>query len=173
LLVIRRQVVIPVEPERLWEALTEPEQIAGWFGGRLEWNLEEGGMVGFRGDDGTARAGRVESIRPGRHLRFRWWPVEPGPGPASGRDPGEAGAGGHSGELTEVSYLLEPIEGGTRLTIQERQLATPATMEPQACAAPTKTGTAAWWTVWDERLAGAWVGVHSPRIEAVRAPISD
>jgi uncharacterized protein YndB with AHSA1/START domain len=71
--VIRRQVVMPVTPERLWQALTDPEQIAGWFGGRLEWELEEGGRAWFHGDDGTERVGRVEAVRPGRHLRFRWW----------------------------------------------------------------------------------------------------
>ena len=29
---IRRQVVMPVTPERLWSALTDPDQMVGWFG---------------------------------------------------------------------------------------------------------------------------------------------
>ena len=64
---IRRQIVMPVSPERLWEALTEPGQLAGWFGADVEWDLREGGPARFRGDDGTERAGRVEAVRPGRH----------------------------------------------------------------------------------------------------------
>ena len=85
---IRRQIVMPVSPERLWDALTEPGQLAKWFGADVEWELREGGSARFRRDDGTERAGRVEAVRPGRHLRFRWWPAEPpASDPAAGWGP--------------------------------------------------------------------------------------
>ncbi len=73
---IRRQVVMPVTPERLWAALTDPDEMVGWFGARVEWQLEPGSPARFHGDDGRDRAGRVEVVRPGRHLRFRWWPTD-------------------------------------------------------------------------------------------------
>ena len=124
---IRRQVVMPVSPERLWEALTEPDQIAGWFGGRVEWELDEGAPVHFQGDDGDERAGVIEAVRPARHLKFCWWPV--------GDDASEG--------ASEVSYVLEPDEEGTRLTVQERPI------EPHASALGG-------WSTWDSRLFSAW-----------------
>ena len=141
---IRRQVVVPVSPERLWEALTDPDQVAGWFGGQVQWELEEGGDASFQADDGSERLGRIEAVRPGRHLRFVWWP-----------------AVGPDEDASEVSYVLEPLDEGTRLTIQERPVAAPRESASQACAAPKRapvdTGMA--WTPWDGRLLGAWAGL--------------
>jgi hypothetical protein len=134
---IRRQIVMPVSPERLWDALTDPDQVSGWFGAHVEWRLEEGGPARFVTDE------------------------------------------------SEVSYVLEPVDDGTRLTIQERQVAELApggtsagsgagsgsgtgtgggsgsgsstgSGDAEACAAG---GAAAVWTDWDGRLAGAWAGV--------------
>ncbi len=124
---IRRQIVMPVSPERLWEALTEPGQLAKWFGADVEWDLREGGPARFRRDDGTERAGRVEAVRPGRHLQFRWWPADSAASrPAAACGPGHDGPGEPEDDVeSEVSYLLEPIDEGTRtrLTVQERQIA--------------------------------------------------
>ena len=158
---IRRQVVMPVTPERLWAALTDPEQMAGWFGARVEWQLEPGSPARFHGDDGHDRAGRVEVVRPGRHLRFRWWPTPRGGAPAaSGMAEGDDVA-----EVTEVSYVLEPVPGGTRLTVQEQQVDRP----PPAPPGPGQAGGSAGWTEWDGRLVTAWAGLAAPALEGVRA----
>ena len=68
---IRRQVVMPVTPERLWEALTDPDQLAGWFGARVEWDLRTGGAgpvpgrrrhrASWDGSRPSARAGTCAS----------------------------------------------------------------------------------------------------------------
>jgi uncharacterized protein YndB with AHSA1/START domain len=202
---------MPVTPERLWHALTDPSQVAGWFGGHLEWELEEGGRAWFHGDDGSERVGRVEAVRPGRHLRFRWWPVagagvaeaeEDRGGAGGGEGAGERRAGGgegagerragggvneggRSGDTTragsmalgdpagvsEVSYLLEPVAEGTRLTIQERQVSSGEFDRPQASALHHPGGgtTGGSWSTWDERLAGAWVGLAVRAFEGARA----
>lgn len=164
---IRRQVVMPVSPERLWTALTDPDQMTGWFGARVEWQLEPGSPARFHGDDGHDRAGRVEVVRPGRHLRFRWWPAD-GPEPRGGAAaaPEVIGADeGAEGDVTEVSYVLEPVPGGTRLTIQEQQVEPSAIGVAQARAASPRPG----WTEWDGRLVTAWAGLAAPALEGVRA----
>jgi uncharacterized protein YndB with AHSA1/START domain len=148
---IRRQIVMPVTPERLWSALTDPDQMVGWFGARVEWHLEPGSPARFHGDDGRDRAGRVEAVRPGRHLRFRWWP----------NAPGEADT---VEEVTEVSYVLEPVPGGTRLTIQEQQVDNRTTGSARAQAGGSGPG----WTEWDGRLATAWAGLTTPAPLGVR-----
>ena len=143
---IRRQVVIPATPDRVWEALTDPESLSGWFGGEFDWELTEGSQLGFRGEKGDEREGRVEEVRPERRLRFVWWPT------------------GEADDASEVSYTLEPAAEGVRLTVQERPV--PGTSLPTA--GPTARASTvgmesqhetAGWTAWDTRLAGAWAGV--------------
>ena len=173
---IRRQVIMPVSPERLWDALTDPDEMVGWFGARVEWHLEPGAPARFHGDDGSERAGRVEVVRPRRHLRFRWWPAgpsDPGRGPAR-PGPWEASETPDETEVTEateaseVSFVLEPVPDGTRLTIQEQQVrpAPPPTI-PTAQAQARPGASAGQWTAWDGRLITAWVGLAAPALEGV------
>jgi uncharacterized protein YndB with AHSA1/START domain len=141
-----RQVVIPVSPSELWDALTEPEVIATWFGSQVEWDLRPGGRARFLTDEGTVRGGVVDDVRPGRHLSFRWWP--------EGEDQSAA---------SQVSYDLEPEDDGTVLTVTEQPLgnganeATEVNQSTQACAwtasAADPMGS---WTGWDTRLFRCW-----------------
>ena len=159
---IRRQVVIPTGPDQLWEALTRPEFVRGWFGGEFDWNLTEGSALRFRGDDGGTREGRIDAVRPGRHLRFVWWPVPTSAETEAVGTHRNAEAGDddtHS--ATEVSYLLEPLDDGVLLTVQERRIEAPAGIA-EARARGTGAGSGRGepgWTAWDTRLAGAWAGV--------------
>jgi uncharacterized protein YndB with AHSA1/START domain len=145
---IRRQVTMPVETERLWEALTDPDQASGWLGGRIEWDLREGSPLLFVDEDGSLRWGQLDVIRAGRYLRYRWW--------------------GEAGDVSEVSYLLEPDGAGTRLTIQERSVepVRPAGTGPAAAASGSASGTVGAaravgprvsWSHWDTALAALWV----------------
>jgi uncharacterized protein YndB with AHSA1/START domain len=128
---VQRQVVIPASVDQLWDALTEPESLAAWFGSEVEWDLRPGGAARFRELDGTRRRGVVDSVFPGRHLSFRWWEEDGGTKTAS-----------------QVSYTLEPAEEGTRLTVTE---------EPVAAAdGPVASAAGATWTRWDSRLFCCW-----------------
>jgi hypothetical protein len=138
--------------------------MTGWFGARVEWQLEPGSPARFHGDDGHDRAGRVEVVRPGRHLRFRWWPA-----PRGGAAAASEAEGGQAAETTEVSYVLEPVPGGTRLTIQEQQV-DPSATSPVSAQARARVGTAPpGWTEWDGRLVTAWAGLAAPALAGVRA----
>ena len=151
---IRRRLTVPAAGDRVWGAITDPGQIQGWFGGEMEWTLEPGAPLSYRGDDGELRHGRIEEIRPGRRLRFVWWPVD-GDG-----DPVEPG-----GEATEVSYLVEPVADGTALTIEEKPLGA-GTPQAFASGAPQR---GAGWDDWDSRLAGAWVNLSASTRTGARA----
>lgn len=124
---IRRELLVPVSPARLWEELTEPEAVRAWFGGEVEWELRPGGRVRVVEDDGSVRNGRVTTVAPERELRFQWWPEEDGSEGAS-----------------EVTYRLEPDDDATRFEVTERRLS-----GPEAAAG-------GYWTMWDARLAGIW-----------------
>lgn len=129
---IRRHAVVPAPPGPVWEFLTEPEADRSWLGGRLTWTPQEGGELRFEGQDGRVRRGVVHLVRPPRYLRFRWWPEDGDDGPA-----------------TEVSYLLEPDGGATRLTVSEQPVA------------PTPGATSSLgWSPGDDRHFRAWAYDH-------------
>jgi uncharacterized protein YndB with AHSA1/START domain len=152
--VFHRQIAFPVDIDRLWEVLTDPSSVASWFGS-VEWELAPGGEIRFADDDGC-RAGRVESVVAPRQLCFQWWPEN------------------DEADASEVTYLLEPADDGTRLTITEEPVrsrraakvpeidsavgaGSVASIGPSRLAVPLgDEGRSAWWTPWDTRLAGAW-----------------
>jgi uncharacterized protein YndB with AHSA1/START domain len=143
--VIQRELVVPVAPESLWEAITDPAELTEWFGATVEWELHPGAPARFDGHDGIRRRGLVTEVRPGRRLSFRWWNEAEGPEGAS-----------------EVTYDLDPAPGGdaTRLVVTERPVDPVPPMSDPAASSGERLDAArdAWnaWTDWDGRLLGAW-----------------
>jgi uncharacterized protein YndB with AHSA1/START domain len=129
---IERHTTMPVSTEELWEALTDPDLVEDWFGGTVVWTLEPGGELHVNEDDGTQREGSVDEVNPGRLLRFTWWPT------------------GDEDRRSEVTYVIEPDEAGSLLTITER----PAfdIIGSTAGSTPWSASTT-WsaWTRWDDR----------------------
>jgi uncharacterized protein YndB with AHSA1/START domain len=138
--VIRRQLVLPADPQEVWEALTDPSEASRWFGGQIEWDLHDGAPLRFHDDDGSARVGHIDVVRPGRYLRYTWWD-----------HPGDE-AGPHPADASEVSYLLEAVRDGTRLTIQERSIPRPESQTADSLR-PEGSDT---WTRWDGVMASVW-----------------
>ena len=105
---IEREVVIAAPPERVWAALTEPVQIAGWFGDRVEIDLRPGGEARFMFERYPTSRSRVEVVEPMRRFAFRWH--------AEGSDPLLPV---EDVPNTLVEFTLEAIPEGTRLTLVE------------------------------------------------------
>jgi len=139
---LERQIFIPASPQRLWEALTEPDRVATWLEARVEWDLTPGGRARFTTDDGEVRHGQVEEVEPGRHLRFRWWP--------EGED---------VDATSEVTYDMQPTDDGTLLTVKERPIPAGRQAGASASVAPTSARAGGQWTPWDTRLLGIWARV--------------
>lgn len=138
---LTREITLPVDADRLWEALADPSE---WIGARVEWELVPGGRARFVGDPDGERAGQVDEVQPGRRLSFRWWPES---------DPEDE---------SEVTYELEPAEEGTRLVVTEQRVTErPETERPvtgplSGEAAADGAQASARWTAWDGRLVGLW-----------------
>jgi uncharacterized protein YndB with AHSA1/START domain len=99
---VERELVVPEEPERVWESLSEPE----WLGEDATIELRPAG--GVRAGD---RSGFVEEAQAPRRLTF-WWSAE-----------GE--------ESTRVELELLPDADGTRVRVVEsRPLAVLDTVGP-------------------------------------------
>jgi uncharacterized protein YndB with AHSA1/START domain len=92
---VEREIVFPVEPDELWEALTEPERLEEWFANDVELDAREGGEGTFRWDNGEERHAVVREAVPGEKLVLDW---------------DDEGA---------VEFDLEPVPDGTRLVVRE------------------------------------------------------
>lgn len=87
-------------PEKVWQALTDPDLLAQWLLPVIDLKLEPGARFNFMappqpGWDGVVHC-RLLEIEPYRKLRYAWV----------------------VGELdTEVTFVLTPNESGTRLSL--------------------------------------------------------
>jgi uncharacterized protein YndB with AHSA1/START domain len=97
---VRREVVLPVDPDRAWELITDPGELEGWLAEEVELDPEEGGAVRVEWEDGDSREGIVQEVEEGRRLTFVW-----------GEEP------------SHVVWTLDPVPGGTRFVVVERSLA--------------------------------------------------
>ena len=95
---IRRSVVVAADREKVWQAITRPEQFSEWFGGKIQFErLAVGeGMTFFETEPGT-----IAIVEPPERFGFYWtaetgYPVE-----------------------TLVTFHLETVPEGTRITVTE------------------------------------------------------
>ena len=93
---VTREIVFPVSPDEVWEALTDPEQLEEWFANDVELDATEGGEGVFRWDDGEERHATVVEASPGERLVLDW-----------------------DDDDGRVELTLEEIEEGTRLFVRE------------------------------------------------------
>jgi uncharacterized protein YndB with AHSA1/START domain len=74
---VRFERTFPHPVERVWAAITEPGELAGWFPSAVEMEPRRGGTVRFSGDPYTeGSTGVVLAWDPPHHLAFSWGPDE-------------------------------------------------------------------------------------------------
>lgn len=114
--VIERRLELTAPPERVWAALTDPVEIAQWFGDSAELDLRPGGHGYFGWTTHGRFAARVETVEPPSRLAWRWMH-------APGADFDEAAS-------TLVEWVLTPRDGGgTILEVRESGFKTEAHLE--------------------------------------------
>ena len=109
-----KEVVLPVDADEAWAAVTEEEALEAWLAERVELDLRPGGDASFTLPGGEERRGMVEEVAVGERLTFWWWTDEDPPAQSS-----------------RVTFELAPAIGGTRVRVTE----TPA--GPTAMATPS------------------------------------
>ena len=104
---ITREVTVDAPPDAVWDALTDPDELAAWFGADAEVDLRVGGAIRFRWPDGSERRGLVVDLDPPRRLAFRW------------RELRAVAAGLAAADATVVAFTLGADGRGTRVTVTE------------------------------------------------------
>jgi uncharacterized protein YndB with AHSA1/START domain len=92
---IEREIVVPEEPDEVWESLTDPERLEEWFASDVELDARPGGEGIFRWGDGDERRAVVRELEESERLVLDW-------------DDGGS-----------VAIELEPVVDGTRVHVVE------------------------------------------------------
>jgi uncharacterized protein YndB with AHSA1/START domain len=116
---VEREITLPVEPERAWELVTDPEHLERWFADHVELEPTPGAPVRVVGDDGDERHGVVEEVDAPRRLRFVWYAPPDGP-PSS------------------VEIEVVPYADGARISVTERELISVDAVGPVVAAPPAR-----------------------------------
>ncbi len=107
--VIEREIIVKAPRERVYKAITDPEQIISWFTDSLEGGTLEVGqspIFNFKGHGKTQIY--VEAAKPVEYFAYRWVP----------------GASGIIGDVlavpnTLVEFYLEEAGEGTKIKLKE------------------------------------------------------
>ena len=70
---IERTMVLPAPRQRVWEAITKPEQLAHWFGVVSDMDFRVGGAIHFTWkNEPCPYTGQIEVIEEPHRFAFRW-----------------------------------------------------------------------------------------------------
>ena len=127
---IERVVTFPVPRERVWDAITNPEQISRWFGTHTEIDqLTAGADIVFAWGEHVGR-GRIEMVDPPHQFAYRWEAGHPNLGIPFDELPN-----------TLVTFVLDEVAEGTRLTLIESGF---ASLPQELGAYQLKENTSGW-----------------------------
>lgn len=104
---IQREVFLKAAPERVWRALTDTGEFTRWFGDTVEGEFVAGQPV-WMISGGVRFEVRIEEMRAPSLFRWSWHPGMPDPEVDYASEP-----------RTQVTFRLEPHNGGTLLTVTE------------------------------------------------------
>ncbi len=103
---IERTLILKSTIDRVWDAITNPEQLSQWFGQTAQFTLKQGNIGHFGWDEHGSFAIRIEKVTPKTLFSWRWMPKKDEPFEEKGS--------------TLVEWKLKPIaNGGTELYLKE------------------------------------------------------
>ena len=109
---IEKVVELDAPVARVWSAITDYRQFGEWFRVKLDGPFKAGalstGAMTYPGFEGSPWRATVEKMEPERLFSFRWHHSDKKSDKPSAGQP-----------TTLVEFRLDPVAGGTRLTITE------------------------------------------------------
>jgi uncharacterized protein YndB with AHSA1/START domain len=109
---IEKQIQLDSPRSRVWRALTDAGEFGKWFGVDLQGAFAAGatvrGKITSKGYEHVTFEALVERLDPEHFFSFHWHPYAIDPGVDYSKEP-----------RTLVAFTLEPVDGGTLLTVVE------------------------------------------------------
>ena len=110
---IEKQILLRAPRARVWRAVTTAEEFGRWFGANLSGGpfvpgARVRGAITYPGYEHLTFDVTVERVEPERFISFRWHPHAIDPKVDYSAEP-----------TTTVSFELEEVAGGTKLTVIE------------------------------------------------------
>jgi uncharacterized protein YndB with AHSA1/START domain len=109
---ITKNVLLKAPRSRVWRALTNAQEFGTWFGARLTGTFAPGariqGPITHKGYEHLTMDFTIDKVEPERLISWRWHPAAIEPGVDYSAEP-----------TTLVTFELEEVDGGTRLTVVE------------------------------------------------------
>ena len=102
-LVVERSIWIAAARERVWQALTEPEQLARWYASGSPWEIPQLAVnttIKFHNTATEILLATIQTVDPPQQFTLRWEPEE-------------------DGTVLTTSFILAAENDGTRVTIRE------------------------------------------------------
>jgi uncharacterized protein YndB with AHSA1/START domain len=148
---IEKSIVLPAPRSRVWRAITDVREFNAWFGVALTAPFTLGaavsGPITVPSYEHLVMTVWVETIEPERHFAFRWHPSAIEPGVDYSAEP-----------TTLVTFTLEDVPGGTRLTIVESGF----DALPESRRLPAFTDNSKGWAAQIEKIA-AYLAAAAPQ----------
>jgi uncharacterized protein YndB with AHSA1/START domain len=104
-LAIERSVLIDAPIERVWSAITDPEQLEQWYAPGCPWEipaLQPGTTIKFHNTDSDIQLATIKAVEPLQEFTLRWQ-----------LDPM------HPGLTLTNTFSLKPENGSTRVTVSQ------------------------------------------------------
>jgi uncharacterized protein YndB with AHSA1/START domain len=105
--VVTRTIEVPADPQAVWRALTDPDELCRWFGAAVRIEAVPGGAVRAVWPDGGRSIGSVEAADEPRRLVFRWRRID------------GVGFAAQVGGASRVAFELEASAAGTTVSVTE------------------------------------------------------
>lgn len=109
---IEESIELKAPIERVWRALTDHDEFGTWFRVKLDGPFVPGelstGYITYPGYEHIKWRAKIERMEPPRYFSFRWHPFAIDPDIDYSQE-----------TPTLVEFRLEPIPGGTRVTVVE------------------------------------------------------
>lgn len=110
---IEKEIVVKAPRSRVWRAISDAEEFGAWFkvdmsGVTFRPGKPAVGKMTYPGYEGHPFEILVDRVEPERLFSFRWHPYAIDPNYDYSSEP-----------LTLIEFVLEDVEGGTKLTVTE------------------------------------------------------
>lgn len=76
---IEKELFLQAPPERVFQALTEAEQLVHWFLSKAEVDLRPGGEIKFKWGTGASNFGKILVLEPPHRFSYTWEALSPSP----------------------------------------------------------------------------------------------